>query len=195
MSGSVTYLEAIVIGLVQGVTELFPVSSLGHAVLIPAFIGGSWASTMSLTAKQSPYLALVVALHVATAAALLLTASAVITTALSLILVHYVGTVNLPTPGQQLTTAQATRLLTRMGEVLGPAAAVSVVLAFIVDTVLALDPKNPQVAARLLSALKSWRVLEPGRRARAEAALRRVAAAPSPSPDVSDIVQRALAND
>jgi aminopeptidase N len=66
---------------------------------------------------------------------------------------------------------------------------------FIVDTVLALDPKNPQVAARLLSALKSWRVLEQGRRARAEAALRRVAAAPSLSPDVSDIAQRALAKD
>jgi aminopeptidase N len=64
---------------------------------------------------------------------------------------------------------------------------------FIVDTVLALDPKNPQVAARLLSALKSWRVLEPGRRARAEVALRRVAAATSLSLDVSDIVQRALA--
>ena len=47
---------------------------------------------------------------------------------------------------------------------------------FLADTVLALDPKNPQVAARLLSALKSWRVLEPGRRARAEAALRSVAA-------------------
>ena len=59
-----------------------------------------------------------------------------ITTTLSLILVHYVGTVNLPTPGQQLTTAQATRLLTRMGEVLAPTAAVSIVLAFIVDTVL-----------------------------------------------------------
>ena len=42
-------------------------------------------------------------------AALLLTASAVITTTLSLILVHYVGTVNLPTPGQQLTTEQASR--------------------------------------------------------------------------------------
>ena len=69
-------------------------------------------------------------------AALLLTASAVITTTLSLILVHYIGTVNLPTPGQQLTTAQATRLLTRMGEVLAPTAAVSIVLAFIVDTVL-----------------------------------------------------------
>src|SRR5262249_57822189 len=61
---------------------------------------------------------------------------------------------------------------------------------FIVDTVLALDPKNPQVVARLLSALKSWRVLEPGRRARAEAALRRGAAAPSPSPHASDIVPR-----
>jgi aminopeptidase N len=66
---------------------------------------------------------------------------------------------------------------------------------FIVDTVLALDPKNPQVAARLLSALKSWRMLEPARRARAQAALRRVAAAPSLSPDVGDIVQRALAKD
>jgi len=68
----VTYLEAIVIGLVQGVAELFPVSSLGHAVLIPAFIGGSWASTLDMTASQSPYLALVVALHVATACALIL---------------------------------------------------------------------------------------------------------------------------
>ena len=64
---------------------------------------------------------------------------------------------------------------------------------FVVDTVLALDRKNPQLAARLLSALKSWRVLEPGRRAMAEKALQRVAAAPSRSPDVADIVQRALA--
>ncbi|HEV2348047.1 MAG TPA: undecaprenyl-diphosphate phosphatase [Actinocrinis sp.] len=72
MSGTVSYFEAIVIGLVQGVSELFPVSSLGHAVLIPAWLGGSWASTMDMTAKQSPYLALIVALHVATAAALIL---------------------------------------------------------------------------------------------------------------------------
>jgi aminopeptidase N len=64
---------------------------------------------------------------------------------------------------------------------------------FIADTVLALDRKNPQLAARLLSALKSWRMLEPGRRAVAEKALQRVAAAPAPSPDVADIVQRALA--
>jgi len=64
---------------------------------------------------------------------------------------------------------------------------------FVMDTVLALDRKNPQLAARLLSALKSWRVLEPGRRAMAEKALQRVAAASSRSPDVADIVQRALA--
>ena len=66
---------------------------------------------------------------------------------------------------------------------------------FIVETVLALDPKNPQVAARLLSSLKSWRVLESGRRAKAEAALQRVAQAPALSPDVGDIVRRALAGD
>jgi undecaprenyl-diphosphatase len=65
-----TYPEAIVIGLIQGVTELFPVSSLGHAVLIPAFIGGQWAADLSLTADKSPYLTFLVAIHVATAAAL-----------------------------------------------------------------------------------------------------------------------------
>ncbi|MGH6767676.1 MAG: aminopeptidase N, partial [Xanthobacteraceae bacterium] len=63
----------------------------------------------------------------------------------------------------------------------------------LVDTVLALDPKNPQVAARLLSALKSWRVLETQRRAHAEAALRKVAAQPSLSRDTNDIATRALA--
>ena len=67
-----SYFEAVVIGLVQGVSELFPVSSLGHAVLIPAWVGGGWANTMDMTASKSPYLALIVALHVATAAALIL---------------------------------------------------------------------------------------------------------------------------
>ena len=66
---------------------------------------------------------------------------------------------------------------------------------FIADTVLALDPANPQVAARMLSAFKSWRMLEPVRRGRAEAALRRVAAQPNLSRDVSDIAQRALADE
>jgi aminopeptidase N len=66
---------------------------------------------------------------------------------------------------------------------------------FLIDTVLALDPKNPQVAARLLSALKSWRVLEPSRRALAQAALRRVTAAPALSRDVHDIATRALGDE
>ena len=42
-----TYLEAVVIALVQGVTQLFPVSSLGHSVLIPAWIGGSWQTMVT----------------------------------------------------------------------------------------------------------------------------------------------------
>src|SRR6266446_3891378 len=66
---------------------------------------------------------------------------------------------------------------------------------FIVDIVLALDPRNPQLAARLASALKNWRMVEPMRRARVEAALQRIMKAPSLSPDVDDIVQRALAPD
>ena len=67
---TLSYPEAIVIGLLQGVTELFPVSSLGHSVLIPAFIGGRWARDLSLTADRSPYLTFLVAVHVATAIAL-----------------------------------------------------------------------------------------------------------------------------
>ncbi|MBL8585453.1 MAG: aminopeptidase N [Bradyrhizobiaceae bacterium] len=65
--------------------------------------------------------------------------------------------------------------------------------AFIADTVLALDGKNPQVAARLMTAFRSWRVLEPVRRTSAEAELRRVAAAAALSRDLKDIVDRSLA--
>ena len=64
--------------------------------------------------------------------------------------------------------------------------------AFVADIALELDPKNPQVAARLLSFFKSWRALEPVRRAAAEAALKRAAAAEL-SADSRDIVGRALA--
>src|SRR6202451_3196332 len=71
MSSHLTYLEAVVTGLVQGVTELFPVSSLGHNVLLPALIGGSWASALNVSAPHSPYLAFIVGLHVATAIAMI----------------------------------------------------------------------------------------------------------------------------
>ena len=64
---------------------------------------------------------------------------------------------------------------------------------FLAERILALDPSNPQVASRLTTAFRSWRALEPGRRARARAALERIAGAPKLSRDVGDIVQRALA--
>src|SRR5215469_14836576 len=67
-----TYLEAAVVGLIQGVTELFPISSLGHNVLIPALIGGSWASDLNVAKPESPYLAFIVGLHVATALAMII---------------------------------------------------------------------------------------------------------------------------
>src|ERR1700755_1877104 len=67
-----TYAEAIVVGLVQGVTALFPVSSLGHNVLIPAWVGGSWAQDLNVSKPESPYLAFIVGLHVATALAMII---------------------------------------------------------------------------------------------------------------------------
>jgi undecaprenyl-diphosphatase len=67
-----TYLEASVVGLIQGVTELFPVSSLGHNVLLPALIGGSWAADLNVAKPESPYLAYIVGLHVATALAMMI---------------------------------------------------------------------------------------------------------------------------
>jgi undecaprenyl-diphosphatase len=67
----ITYPETAVIGLLQGVTELFPVSSLGHSVLIPALVGGSWAADMNIAGPKSAYLAFIVGLHVATALGIL----------------------------------------------------------------------------------------------------------------------------
>jgi undecaprenyl-diphosphatase len=64
-----TYLQAIVIGVLQGITELFPISSLGHSVLVPELFG--WDRLVSgQSANESFYLAFLVGLHVATALAL-----------------------------------------------------------------------------------------------------------------------------
>ena len=65
--------------------------------------------------------------------------------------------------------------------------------AFVADVVLQLDGSNPQVAARLLSSFRSWRNLEPGRRALARASLEKIAGQDKLSPDVRDLVARALA--
>jgi undecaprenyl-diphosphatase len=66
-----TFAEAGVVGLLQGITELFPVSSLGHAVLVPAVVGGQWARDLNVSKDESPYLAYIVGLHVATALAMI----------------------------------------------------------------------------------------------------------------------------
>jgi len=65
--------------------------------------------------------------------------------------------------------------------------------ALFADTVLALEQINPQVAARLATALHSWRSLEPKRRELARQALERIAAEGVGTPDLSDIVERTLA--
>jgi aminopeptidase N len=64
---------------------------------------------------------------------------------------------------------------------------------FVMAQILALNASNPQVAARLSTAFRSWRTLEPVRRARAKAVLQDAAAQTTLSRDVRDIVQRALA--
>ncbi|HSX14536.1 MAG TPA: undecaprenyl-diphosphate phosphatase [Candidatus Saccharimonadales bacterium] len=67
----ITYLQAIIIGLLQGVTELFPISSLGHSVLLPTLFG--WHGVVAAQSDtESYFLAFLVGLHVATAIALLI---------------------------------------------------------------------------------------------------------------------------
>jgi aminopeptidase N len=64
---------------------------------------------------------------------------------------------------------------------------------FMADRILLLDPMNPQVAARLARTFDRWKRFDPSRQAHARAALERIRSAASLSPDVSEIVSRALA--
>jgi undecaprenyl-diphosphatase len=66
MGGNMDMLHAILIAILQGATELFPVSSLGHAVVVPALLG--WP----LDEHAAAFLPFLVLLHLGTAAALLL---------------------------------------------------------------------------------------------------------------------------
>src|ERR687885_478170 len=61
-----TYLHSIIISILQGISELFPVSSLGHAVLLPKLL--HWG----INEKGETWLAFLVALHIGTAVALLI---------------------------------------------------------------------------------------------------------------------------
>ena len=65
---SFTYEQAIIIGFIQGLTELFPISSLGHAILIPAWIGGSFKQFIS--EENEAYLLITIAMHLASSVAL-----------------------------------------------------------------------------------------------------------------------------
>src|SRR5215470_15021986 len=67
---NLTIWQTIFLALLQGVTELFPISSLGHSVIIPGLLG--WHNIVDAQSKkESFYLAFLVGLHVATALALL----------------------------------------------------------------------------------------------------------------------------
>ncbi len=70
MLASLSYLQAVIMGLVQGITELFPVSSLGHGVLLPGLLG--WHNLVSSQSQaQSFFLVFLVGLHVGTALGLI----------------------------------------------------------------------------------------------------------------------------
>ena len=64
---------------------------------------------------------------------------------------------------------------------------------FVADLAVEIDGHNPQLAARILGAFKSWQALESGRRTMAGVALRRLEKRGGLSRDVTDIVQRAIA--
>ncbi len=64
--------------------------------------------------------------------------------------------------------------------------------AFFAEFILKIEHNNPQLAARLATALRSWRSLEPGRRAKAREALLSIANAENLSADLRDIVERTL---
>ncbi|MGF1651206.1 MAG: aminopeptidase N [Hyphomicrobiaceae bacterium] len=64
--------------------------------------------------------------------------------------------------------------------------------AFVAEQVLAIDAFNPQVAARLLGAFRSWRIMERGRRSLAQKTLEHLRDAPNLSRDVYEIVKRIL---
>jgi undecaprenyl-diphosphatase len=67
----ITTFQAIVLGILQGATELFPVSSLGHTVIFPNLFG--WHNIVTWQSQsESPWLAFVVMLHVGSAVGLLI---------------------------------------------------------------------------------------------------------------------------
>jgi undecaprenyl-diphosphatase len=70
-AAKISTFQAIVLGALQGITELFPISSLGHTVIFPHLFG--WNNIVAWQSEpESPWLALVVMLHVGSAVGLLI---------------------------------------------------------------------------------------------------------------------------
>jgi undecaprenyl-diphosphatase len=70
LASAISYFQAIVLGVLQGVTELFPISSLGHTVLFPTLFG--WNKLVDAQSEsESFWLAFIVMLHVGSALGLL----------------------------------------------------------------------------------------------------------------------------
>ncbi len=69
-AGSISWFQAVVLGVLQGISELFPISSLGHTVLFPSLFG--WNHVVAIQSQpESAWLAFVVMLHVGSAIGLL----------------------------------------------------------------------------------------------------------------------------
>jgi undecaprenyl-diphosphatase len=71
-SALITTLQAIVLGVLQGISELFPISSLGHTVLFPHLFGWNNIVAWESSSSESPWLAFIVMLHVGSAVGLLI---------------------------------------------------------------------------------------------------------------------------
>ncbi len=65
LAGPISYFQAVVLGLLQGFAELFPISSLGHSVILPRLLG--W----NIHQDDKYFIAFLVATHLATAIVLL----------------------------------------------------------------------------------------------------------------------------
>ena len=69
---TLNFWQVIFLALLQGVTELFPISSLGHTVILPGLFGWANIETNTACGGQSCFLPIIVALHLGTSIALVL---------------------------------------------------------------------------------------------------------------------------
>jgi undecaprenyl-diphosphatase len=69
---NLTILQAVVLSLLQGVTELFPISSLGHTVILPGLLGWGNLETSTGCGGENCFLPFITSLHLGTSIALLI---------------------------------------------------------------------------------------------------------------------------